>query len=164
MRDHVRAHLNDAVVDIAQQVERILTTSHEINKRLKGKIDFTMAFALSDVKAQMGNLIYRGFVSECGWQRLPDVQRYLNAIERRLEKLPTDPNRDRAQMLKVESVQKEYQLLLGKVPKGQPVPDKVQDLRWMLEELRVSLFAQQLGTPYPVSDKRVKIAIDDALN
>ncbi|MGL6296432.1 MAG: ATP-dependent RNA helicase HrpA, partial [Plesiomonas sp.] len=164
LRDHVRAHLNDAVVDIAQQVERILTTSHEINKRLKGKIDFTMAFALSDVKAQMGNLIYRGFVSECGWQRLPDVQRYLNAIERRLEKLPTDPNRDRAQMLKVESVQKEYQLLLGKVPKGQPVPDKVQDLRWMLEELRVSLFAQQLGTPYPVSDKRVKIAIDDALN
>ncbi|MGL6116472.1 ATP-dependent RNA helicase HrpA [Plesiomonas sp.] len=164
LRDHVRAHLNDAVVDIAQQVERILTTSHEINKRLKGKIDFTMAFALSDVKAQMGNLIYRGFVSECGWQRLPDVQRYLNAIERRLEKLPTDPNRDRAQMLKVESVQKEYQLLLGKVPKGQPVPDKVQDLRWTLEELRVSLFAQQLGTPYPVSDKRVKIAIDDALN
>ncbi|MGL5006629.1 MAG: ATP-dependent RNA helicase HrpA [Plesiomonas sp.] len=164
LRDHVRAHLNDTVVDIAQQVERILTTSHEINKRLKGKVDFTMAFALSDIKAQMGNLIYRGFVSECGWQRLPDIQRYLNAIERRLEKLPTDPNRDRAQMLKVESVQKEYQLLLGKVSKGQPVPDKVSDLRWMLEELRVSLFAQQLGTPYPISDKRVKIAIDDALN
>ncbi|MGL5674708.1 MAG: DUF3418 domain-containing protein, partial [Plesiomonas shigelloides] len=94
---------------------------------------------------------------------LADLQRYLNAIERRLEKLPTDPNRDRAQMLKVESVQQEYQQLLAKIPKGQPIPDKVQAIRWMLEELRVSFFAQQLGTPYPVSDKRVRMAIDEAL-
>ncbi|MGL4856430.1 DUF3418 domain-containing protein, partial [Plesiomonas sp.] len=121
------------------------------------------AFALSDVKAQMGGLIYRGFVSDTGWQRLADLQRYLNAIERRLEKLPTDPNRDRAQMLKVECVQQEYQQLLAKIPKGQPIPDKVQAIRWMLEELRVSFFAQQLGTPYPVSDKRVRMAIEEAL-
>ena len=163
LREHVRANLNETVVEIAKQVEQILTTSHNINKRLKGKVDFTMAFALSDVKAQMGGLIYRGFVSDTGWQRLADLQRYLNAIERRLEKLPTDPNRDRAQMLKVESVQQEYQQLLAKIPKGQPIPDKVQAIRWMLEELRVSFFAQQLGTPYPVSDKRVRMAIDEAL-
>jgi ATP-dependent helicase HrpA len=77
-----------------------------------------------------------------------------------MEKLPIDPNKDRLHMLKIESVYNAYKELLNKIPKGAPVPDSVKEIRWMLEELRVSYFAQQLGTPYPVSDKRVKNAID----
>lgn len=160
VKEYVRAELGDTVVDIAKQVETILTTAFNINKKLKGKIDFTMAFALSDIKSQVENLIFRGFATECGWRKLPDILRYLKAIERRMEKLPIDPNRDRLHMLKIEAVYDDYKELLNKIPKGMHVPPEVKEIRWMIEELRVSYFAQQLGTPYPVSDKRIKNAID----
>ncbi len=160
LKEHVRAELGDTVVEIAKQVETILTTAFNINKKLKGKIDFTMAFALSDIKAQIESLIFKGFATECGWKRLPDILRYMRAIERRMEKLPIDPNKDRLHMLKVESVTKDYKELLNKIPKGMVIPENVKEIRWMIEELRVSYFAQQLGTPYPVSDKRIKNAID----
>ncbi|EGQ9415783.1 ATP-dependent RNA helicase HrpA [Vibrio cholerae] len=160
LKEHVRAELGDTVVDIAKQVETILTTAYNINKRLKGKVDFTMAFALSDVKAQIEGLIFSGFATECGWKRLPDILRYMRAIERRMEKLPVDPNKDRLHMLKIESVANKYKELLNKIPKGMAIPDNVREIRWMLEELRVSYFAQQLGTPYPVSDKRIINAIE----
>ncbi|MCG7489010.1 ATP-dependent RNA helicase HrpA [Vibrio sp. Of14-4] len=161
LKEHVRAELGDTVVEIAKQVEVILTTAFNINKKLKGKIDFSMAFALSDIKAQIEGLIFKGFATECGWKRLPDILRYMQAIEKRMEKLPIDPNKDRLHMLKIESVADEYKELLNKVPKGVMVPEKVKQIRWMIEELRVSYFAQQLGTPYPVSDKRVKNAISE---
>ncbi len=160
LKEHVRAELGDTVVEIAKQVETILTTAYNINKRLKGKVDFTMAFALSDVKAQIEGLIFSGFATECGWKRLPDILRYMRAIERRMEKLPIDPNKDRLHMLKIESVANKYKELLNKIPKGMAIPDNVREIRWMLEELRVSYFAQQLGTPYPVSDKRIINAIE----
>lgn len=160
LKEYVRAELGDTVVEIAQQVETILTTAYNINKRLKGKVDFTMAFALSDIKAQMEGLIFKGFATECGWKKLADILRYMKAIERRMEKLPVDPNKDRLHMLKIESVVNEYKTLLNKIPKGMAVPESVKEIRWMIEELRVSYFAQQLGTPYPISDKRVKQAID----
>lgn len=160
LKEHVRAELGDTVVEIAKQVETILTTAYNINKRLKGKVDFTMAFALSDVKAQIEGLIFSGFATECGWKRLPDILRYMRAIERRMEKLPVDPNKDRLHMLKIESVANKYKELLNKIPKGMAIPDNVREIRWMLEELRVSYFAQQLGTPYPVSDKRIINAIE----
>lgn len=159
LKEHVRAELGDTVVDIAKQVEAILTTAFNINKKLKGKVDLSMAFALSDIKAQIEGLIFKGFATECGWRRLPDILRYMKAIERRMEKLPIDPNKDRVHILKVESVTNDYKELLNKIPKGQPIPEQVKEIRWMIEELRVSYFAQQLGTPYPVSDKRVRNAI-----
>ncbi|KJF80984.1 ATP-dependent helicase HrpA [Photobacterium angustum] len=161
LKEYVRAELGDTVVDIAKQVEAILTTAFNISKRLKGRIDLNMAFAMSDIKAQIESLIFKGFATECGWKRLPDILRYMRAIERRMEKLPIDPNKDRVHILKIESVVNEYKELLNKIPKGQPVPDKVKEIRWMIEELRVSYFAQQLGTPYPVSDKRVRNAINE---
>lgn len=161
LKDYVRAELGDTVVEIAKQVEEILTTAFNINKRLKGRVDLTMAFALSDIKAQLEGLIFKGFATECGWKRLPDILRYMRAIERRLEKLPIDPNKDRVHILKVESMVNEYKKLLNKIPKGQPIPENVKEIRWMIEELRVSYFAQQLGTPYPISDKRIRNAINE---
>lgn len=160
LHENVRANLNDTVVDIARQVEQILTTVFNINKRLKGRIDMTMALGLSDVKAQMSGLVYRGFVTGNGYARLGDTLRYLQAIEKRLEKLAVDPHRDRAQMLKVEQVQQAWQQWLNKLPEARRGDEDVQSIRWMIEELRVSYFAQQLGTPYPVSDKRVLQAMD----
>ena len=155
LRDFVRENLNEVTVDIAQKVEQILTLTHQINQRLKGKMDFTMAFALSDIKSQIAGLIYQGFVQKSGYARLPDLLRYLQAIDKRMDKLAQDVNRDRAAMLRVEQVQQAYQQLLAKLPKSKPISDEVAEIRYMIEELRVSLFAQQLGTKYQVSDKRV---------
>ncbi|AFJ47211.1 ATP-dependent helicase [Shimwellia blattae DSM 4481 = NBRC 105725] len=160
LHEIVRANLNDTVVDIAQQVERILTAVFSINKRLKGRVDMTMALGLADVKAQMNGLVYRGFVTGNGYQRLGDTLRYLQAIEKRLEKMAIDPHRDRAQMLKIEQVQQAWQPWLHKLPASRRDDDDVQAIRWMIEELRVSYFAQQLGTAYPVSDKRIMQAME----
>ena len=155
LRDFVRENVNEVTVDIAQKVEQILTLTHQLNQRLKGKMDFTMAFALSDMKSQISDLIYQGFVQKSGYARLPDLLRYLQAIDKRMDKLAQDVNRDRAAMLRVEQVQQAYQQLLAKLPKSKPISDEVAEIRYMIEELRVSLFAQQLGTKYQVSDKRV---------
>ena len=155
LRDFVRENLNEVTVDIAQKVEQILSLNHALNQRLKGKMDFTMAFAFSDIKAQLSGLIYPGFVQKSGYDRLLDLQRYLQAIDKRIDKLAQDVNRDRAAMLRVEQVQQAYQQLLAKLPKSKPISDEIAEIRYMIEELRVSLFAQQLGTKYQVSDKRI---------
>lgn len=156
------------MVDIAKQVEQILTAVFNINKRLKGRVDMTMALGLSDIKAQMGGLVYRGFVTGNGFKRLGDTLRYLQAIEKRLEKLAIDPHRDRAQMLKVENVQQAWQQWINKLPPARREDEDVKEVRWMIEELRVSYFAQQLGTPYPISDKRIcrrwsRLAVNTAI-
>ena len=161
LRDFVRENLNEVTVYIAQKVEQILSLNHALNQRLKGKMDFTMAFAFSDIKAQLTGLIYPGFVQKSGYDRLPDLQRYLQAVNKRIDKLAQDVNRDRAAMLRVEQVQQAYQQLLAKQPKSKPISDEVAEIRYMIEELRVSLFAQQLGTKYQVSDKRVLNLINE---
>ncbi|WP_419235707.1 ATP-dependent RNA helicase HrpA [Serratia fonticola] len=160
LQELVRAELNETVVGVAKQVEQILTTVFNINKRLKGRVDISLALALSDIKAQLNGLVYRGFVTNNGWNRLPDTLRYLQAIERRLEKLAIDPHRDRAQMIRVEQVQQAWQQWLNKLPPKRQQDEEVKAVRWMIEELRVSLFAQQLGTPYPISEKRILQTID----
>nr|WP_255477902.1 ATP-dependent RNA helicase HrpA [Serratia sp. OS31] len=160
LQERVRAELNETVVGVAKQVEQILTAVFNINKRLKGRVDISLALALSDIKTQLGGLVYRGFVTNNGWKRLSDTLRYLQAIERRLEKLATDPHRDRAQMLRVEQVQQAWQQWLNKLPPKRQQDEEVKEVRWMIEELRVSLFAQQLGTPYPISDKRILQTIE----
>ncbi|MCL2892128.1 ATP-dependent RNA helicase HrpA [Brenneria tiliae] len=160
LHEKVRAELNESVVDIARQVEQILTAVFAINKRLKGRVDMSMALALSDIKSQLNGLVFRGFVTANGWRRLPDVLRYLQAIERRLEKLAQDAHRDRAQMLKVEQVRQAWRQWCDKLPAERRDDEDVKAVRWMIEELRVSYFAQQLGTPFPVSDKRVLQAME----
>jgi ATP-dependent helicase HrpA len=104
--------------------------------------------------------VYRGFVTDTGFGRLDDVARYLAAVERRLERLPRDPARDRLHTATVDRVRQAYRELLDAGPPGTPPGDNLRQIRWMIEELRVSLFAQTLRTPYPVSEERIYRAID----
>lgn len=159
-KELIRGELNEAVVKIAAQVEQILTAAHGIRKQFKGKMTLELAFSHSDIQAQLERLIHKGFVTETGAARLPDLLRYMKGIERRMEKIPVDANRDRMYMLKVQHAEQAYQQLLGKLPRGQAIPEEVRNIRWMIEELRISYFAQVLGTPYAVSDKRVLQAIE----
>ena len=95
-----------------------------------------------------------------GRRRLPDLRRYLAAADHRLDRLPGDAARDAARMARVHAVQAELDAFVAGLPPGRRDADEVRQLRWMVEELRVSLFAQSLGTPYPVSEQRIYRAMD----
>ena len=160
-KEQISGELGDTVVEIATQVEQVLSIAHGLNKRMKGRVDLTMITAHGDIKSQLQSLVFKGFVSQHGAAKMTDLIRYLKAIERRLEKLPVDPNRDRLCVLELEKVAEQYQKLANKIPKGMPIPEEISAIFWMQQELRVSLFAQTLGTPYPVSAKRVLNAIKE---
>ncbi|MCU8045065.1 ATP-dependent RNA helicase HrpA [Shewanella sp. SM68] len=154
-KDWVRQELNPTAEQIALKVEQILTLYQSIKKRLKGKISLDIAFAMSDIQSQLDKLVFKGFVESCGWNRLADVARYLKAIEIRVEKLPVDPTRDRLHMQSINKVQEALNAQLAKVPRAMPTPPALIEARWMIEEYRVSCFAQVLGTAYPISEKRI---------
>ncbi|GFD89031.1 ATP-dependent RNA helicase HrpA [Tenacibaculum sp. KUL152] len=155
-----RADINDRVLEIAKQVEQGLTLAHQCQKQMKGNVPLTMINALGDCKAHLASLVFPGFVSQIGEARLDDWNRYIKGLARRLEKLPIDPNKDRMHQATVEKSTKEWEKVCGKYPKGK-VPQGLKDARWMIEELRVSLFAQQLGTAYPISAKRITLYLNE---
>ncbi|TMO09818.1 ATP-dependent RNA helicase HrpA [Pseudoalteromonas sp. S558] len=161
VKEQIRGELGDAVVSIATQVEQVLSIAHALHKKMKGRVDLTMITAHGDIKSQLESLIFKGFVSGHGADKITDLIRYLKAIQKRLEKLPVDPNRDRLCVLELDKVAQEYKKLVNKTPKGMPIPQDVTAIFWMQQELRVSLFAQTLGTPYPISSKRILNAIKE---
>ncbi|MFL6110808.1 MAG: ATP-dependent RNA helicase HrpA, partial [Catenulispora sp.] len=158
--DAVRADLADTSMQVVQNVERILAAWQQVERKVKSTTSPSLLAALTDVRAQLTGLIHKGFVSETGFDQLPHLVRYLRAVERRLDKLPESPHQDQLLMYQVHDVQDEYQLLLDRLPPGRRADADVRRIRWMLEELRVSLFAQQLGTPETVSAKRIYRALD----
>ncbi|MEU1817932.1 ATP-dependent RNA helicase HrpA [Streptomyces roseifaciens] len=158
--DAVRADIVDATLDAIRKVQEVLAAWQACERRLKATTSLTLMSSLSDVKEQLAGLIKPGFVTAHGVRRLPDLLRYLVAVDRRLTQLPSNADRDRARMAKVKEMQDEYAWLLEQFPKGRPVPQEALDIRWMIEELRVSYFAHALGTAHPVSDKRIVKAID----
>jgi ATP-dependent helicase HrpA len=160
LHDHLRSGLFDTVADVVARVEQVLAAWHSVSGRLQGMSAPIREPALADVRGQLADLVHPGFVTEAGWKRLPDVLRYVRAIDRRLEKLPEDPHRDRARMDGVHTLEDDYQALLAKLPPDRRAEEPVVQIRWMIEELRVSLFAQTLGTPYPVSEKRIRRAME----
>ncbi|WP_404815271.1 ATP-dependent RNA helicase HrpA [Streptomyces thermolineatus] len=158
----VRAGLPDATAETVAVVLEVLKAAHAVEDRLRSTNSPVLLPALTDLREQLAALIPPGFVTATGRRRLPSLVRYLVAMDRRLQKLPGDPARDRARMEKVHAMQDAHRELLARLPKGRPVPEEVREIRWMIEELRVSYFAHALGTPQPVSDKRILKAIERA--
>ncbi|WDZ88078.1 ATP-dependent RNA helicase HrpA [Micromonospora cathayae] len=160
LRDKVRADLVDTVVEVMDRVRKVLAAAHTVQGRLTRTTDLTLVAALADIKAQLAGLVHAGFVTETGYARLPDLLRYLAAIERRLDRLTGNPQRDRQQQDRIAVVQKEYRDLLAALSPARRNEEAVREIRWMIEELRVNVFAQALGTPYPVSEQRIYRAMD----
>ncbi|MEU9669388.1 ATP-dependent RNA helicase HrpA [Streptomyces bobili] len=160
--DKVRAEIVDTTVRTVGQVQQVLAAWQSCERRLKGVRSPSLLGNLTDVRKQLDALVRPGFVTQAGLRRMPDLMRYLVAADRRLQQMPTNAQRDTARMEKVHEMQDEYAWLLEQLPAGRPVPSSVLDIRWMIEELRVSYFAHALGTAYPVSDKRIVKAIDAA--
>ncbi|HZD72896.1 MAG TPA: DUF3418 domain-containing protein, partial [Actinomycetota bacterium] len=160
LHDKVRGELADAVLDVVTRVERILATVHAVELRLHEVANPRLAPALDDVRAQLDGLVYRGFVTATGSRRLADVLRYVRGIQQRLDKLPSHPARDAELLATIEDLQEAYRRRLDQVPAGRQPSEALREIRWMIEELRVSFFAQPLGTPYPISPKRLRRALD----
>ncbi len=161
LRDVVRAGLADAALDVVTVVAEILRTTYAVEERMASIKGDSLRAPLDDIRAQLAGLIHPGFVAATGSGRLRDVHRYLRAIERRLDTVASRPDRDRDWMAEVEVMQREYDALLASLPAGRRSDGAVQQIRWLIEELRVSLFAQTLGTPTPVSAKRIYRAMDE---
>jgi len=162
LHDKVRGELADTVLDVVTRVERILATVHTIELRLHDAANPTLAPALDDVRAQLDGLVYRGFATATGSRRLADVLRYVRGIEHRLDKLASHPARDAELMAAIEDIQDAYRRRLDRIPPGRRPGEALREIRWMIEELRISYFAQPLGTPYPISSKRLRRALDQA--
>jgi ATP-dependent helicase HrpA len=155
----VRSGLHEVTAEVVNQVEAALRLAHSAGARLQDNHADLLRPAVADMRAQLSGLIYPGFVAATGYRRLPHLTRYLRGIERRLDKLPENPVRDAANMAIARRAEQAYQQAVADLPaprRGQP---DVTEVRWMLEELRVSLFAQTLGTQAPVSENRILTAL-----
>jgi ATP-dependent helicase HrpA len=137
---------------------QVLEAAHEAESRLHSTSP-VLAAAIADARVQFGTLIYPGFVSETGLPRLPDLVRYLRAISRRLDTVAQDPARDAQRAATVARVLGTYRETVAALPPARRQDADVRAVRWMIEELRVSLFAQMLGTSGPVSEKRIQAAL-----
>ncbi|MEN3306335.1 MAG: ATP-dependent helicase HrpA [Micromonosporaceae bacterium] len=161
LRETVRAGLAATVLGIVGSVQRVLAAAHQVQRRVDdlGR-DPALLPSLVDAREQLAGLVRAGFVTSTGAARLAELPRYLRALEYRLDKLPGNPARDRQQVTRIAEVTRQYRELHDQLTPGHPATGPLEDIRWMIEELRVNLFAQALGTPYPVSDKRVYKALD----
>jgi len=154
-----RSALPLATAQVLDVVSRVLEAAHEAEARLRRDGAPGLTAALADARAQFAALIYPRFVSETGLRRLPDLVRYLQGISRRLDTAAANPGRDGERMAAVHRVTDAYQRAIAALPAAQRSGADAQSVRWMIEELRVSLFAQVLGTPGPVSEKRIMTAL-----
>ena len=162
--EHVRAELIETVFDVTKLVAEILSEATALKKAIKKATSLTTMHAVSDVKAQMENLVYPGFVAKTGYDQLVHLPRYLKAAQVRLTKLGPNLHRDNQLMLTVQDLEDSYDNAVKSLPAGTIVPDALRRVNWMIEELRVSFFAQELGTAYTVSEKRIAKAQREALD
>lgn len=159
-----RRELHPLTVDAVGRVEAVLTQAREVAVAIgAAPARRVPEAAIADLRRQMTGLLHRGFVAAAGRRRLPDLVRYLRAMAHRLEKLPANAVRDELWTAQVAAVTAEYEQLRTDVPSTGAPDDPVARVRWMIEELRVSLFAQTVGTPRPVSEQRVYKAIDQLI-
>jgi len=155
VRDYVRAEISPCVLAAAIKVEQTLSLRHDIAKKLKGNVALNIIQSHADIKQQSEQLVFKGFVSTSGFAKLDDITRYLKGILRRLEKLPIDPNQDRLKLIEVKKASDLYDSVLSKQRKDKPIAQDILATKWMIEEFRISLFSQNLGTAQPISLKRI---------
>ncbi|MEO5779492.1 MAG: ATP-dependent RNA helicase HrpA [Arthrobacter oryzae] len=161
--ENVRAELIDTVFTVTAVVERILASTRRIEKQLKGTTSLALISALNDVRSQLEQLVFPGFVARTGYAQLSQLPRYLAAIEKRLEKLPGNVQRDAQHMAAVQAIEDDYDDAVSALLPGRRAGTELTRVRWMIEELRVSLFAVELGTAYSVSEKRIRAALNKVL-
>jgi len=152
--------LGPTTQEVVELAQRVLAAAHEVRLALPAQPPASQAPAVADIRDQFRRLLPPGFVTATGRARLADLARYVTAIARRLERLPRDVEIDAARLQRVQAVEQAYAELVRALPAARAAAEDVRDIGWLIEELRVSLWAQQLGTRRPVSEQRIYRAID----
>jgi ATP-dependent helicase HrpA len=155
----VRTHVATRVLGVVDEVEPVLTLARQVEQQLAGLRAPAVAAMAADLRAQLASLVYPGFVADTGVDRLPHLRRYLRGMLQRIEKAPGALARDAQSQETVDRVEEAYADLLDSLAPVDRGSAPVRDVGWMIEELRVSLFANGLGTAQPVSEKRIRRAL-----
>ncbi|MDN4483949.1 ATP-dependent RNA helicase HrpA [Demequina lignilytica] len=162
LRDSVRPALEDQVLEVARRAAGALAAARELDVEVRGSSSLALLSTLQDLREQSAALVGDGFVRRTPAGRLPHLERYLKAAAHRLEKAQSDPSKDAQLAWQVSQVAEAYETVRTARLKGRPdaaTRAALDEVRWMLEELRVSLFAQRLGTDGPVSEQRIRKAL-----
>ncbi|MEN2740193.1 ATP-dependent RNA helicase HrpA [Microbacterium sp. X-17] len=149
----------DDVFATVSLVARILTLAREVERGIRDQTSLALMGPLGDIRAQLSGLVHPGFLARAGLARLPHVERYLRALLARLAGLADNPGRDRQRQTEFERAAAAYAEAGGTIPLPDDPDPRLAHARWLLEELRVSLFAQSLGTAEPVSPQRILKAL-----
>ncbi|HVM10522.1 MAG TPA: ATP-dependent RNA helicase HrpA [Acidimicrobiales bacterium] len=153
---YVKAQLPDAALAVARLAADVLAAVRDIDVRVASITSPALAAAQDDIRSQVARFVFPGFVAVIGSDRLRDVRRYLDAIAHRLDKIPGDVARDADRMRRIQRLEDDYERVLATLPASRRFSTAAQDVRWMIEELRVSVFAQHMRTPIKVSEERVR--------
>jgi len=156
----------DAVVEerlglLVTDVLRVLGSWRQTEKQISGRAELSTLAAMQDMRGQVARLVHRGFVGDAGPEQLRRYPVYLAAVDHRRERLDSQVARDAQLMAQVADAQAAYLHQVDALPEGRPPGAALRRVRWMLEEYRVSLWAQHLGTAYSVSDQRIRKALAD---
>ena len=163
LRGKVEGALPGTARQVLGRVEKVLAVLHEVQLALPARPPGTQAGAVADITEQLDGLLPPGFVTATGAAHLADLARYLTAVTRRLDRLPHAPAADAERMARIHAVRDAYREVLQALSPARAVAPEVRDIGRMIEELRVSLWAQQLGTARPISEQRIYRAIDAVL-
>jgi len=152
-RDRAKTRLPAVAQGAAKLSAEIFTEWHAIQARLNAKLPYPL---VTDIREQLTRLVYDGLFAATPWEHLQHLPRYLKAILQRLDKYAANPDRDARHAVGLKEWWQKFEDKLEKQRKVGGIDPKLIDFRWMLEEMRVSLFAQGLRTPYPISWKRLE--------
>jgi ATP-dependent helicase HrpA len=141
---------------LCDQLLGILDLYQQVRKQLSGLTQKNWLDSLRDMQQQLDRLVYRGFMAQVSESRLNDYPRYLGGLLKRMEKLAHAAARDRQRMAEMAQIQQKWSDWAEQCRREGRRDERVDEIHWMLEELRISLFAQELGTAFPVSVKRVE--------
>jgi ATP-dependent helicase HrpA len=155
-REHGRPRLGPALRAIGEQAGEILSAAHHLRAALSATTQSNWQVSVQDMQAQLDRLVYRGFLCQTGPQQLSQLPRYLEAIRRRIDKLPAAAMRDRQRLQEMAQLQADWLGRQRQADERGVFDPRLDEIRWLLEELRVSLFAQELKTRQAVSVKRIR--------
>ncbi|MFZ2964975.1 MAG: ATP-dependent RNA helicase HrpA [Rhodoglobus sp.] len=158
-RDAVSATIVDELFQTVALVSRILTATRTADQAIRDATSMSLIAPLGDARAQLEALVHPGFVAATGLTRLRRLPVYLEGLVHRVGKLMENPGRDRVWMSEVQSATERFRAAGGELPLPSGADERLVRVRWMLEEFRLSLFAQHLGTAEPVSLQRIVKAL-----